>query len=100
MNQRQRRAAELKLRSALRVYHLEHMPVDEYGVKICPQCRRRRDWRGWHLIHKLAIRRGGTTLENTWVGCARCHFGEDKELGGHCLNEKEAEPQWSKKEIT
>ena len=78
MNQRQRRAAELKLRSALRAELLEELPVNEHGEQICPKCLRKPDWRGFQMVHKVSLGRGGkTTRDNCAIWCTPCHFGPD-----------------------
>lgn len=88
---------ELALRSKLKRELLAEGPRDLAGNPLCWKCKRRPDFRGLQLIHKIRLSQGGqTTKANCELWCAACHFGS--EPGGHNHHEVQTEPQWGYKE--
>jgi 5-methylcytosine-specific restriction endonuclease McrA len=74
-----RRKEELNRRRKLKAELLLECPTDSAGVRTCPKCKRRPDFRGLQLVHKIPLSRGGkTTRENCLIRCGPCHFGHDE----------------------
>ena len=69
-----KQAKELRLRSRLKRKLIGELPVNERGEKVCPNCHQLPDFRGFELVHKIALSHGGKTNEENCVAwCSHCH---------------------------